>query len=160
MFFGKYANDDAFNTKNRRNVRNTITREYNCAGYALGTFSWYCPDEEGEYGYGWNWSLKGRKRKYMKNAIEKMLAEFPNLRRINTVKQCGVNEYVIAFRLAENDFHFMKRGQNGVWYEKCGCGSIHRVPQEDVFARNWRGRYTGKIVLFAMKVTNCLQLEG
>lgn len=159
MFSGRYANEDAFNILNRRNVGNTPIREYNCAGYALGTYSWYCPDEENEK-HGWDWNIKGRKRKYLKTAIEKMLCEFPNLRRIKSVKDCGVNEYVIAFRLADDDFHYMKRGQNGVWYEKCGNGSIHRVPQTDVFVRTWHGRYKGKIVLFAMKVTNCLQIEG
>lgn len=157
MFLGKYANDDAFNSKKLRNVHNTPTREYNCAGYALGIFSWYCPDDEI---HSWSWSIKGRKRAYMKTAVQKMLTEFPNLRLIKKVKQCEKNEYIIAFRLADDDFHFMKRGQNKVWYEKCGSGDIHQVPQERVFSREWNGRYKGKIVLFAMKVTNCLQIEG
>ena len=34
---------DPFNFLRNRNVRNTEKRTYNCGGYALGTFSWYCP---------------------------------------------------------------------------------------------------------------------
>lgn len=31
--------DDQFNLNHKRNLRNTNKRYYNCAGYALGTFS-------------------------------------------------------------------------------------------------------------------------
>lgn len=34
---------DPFNFLRNRNVRNTEKITYNCGGYALGTFSWYCP---------------------------------------------------------------------------------------------------------------------
>lgn len=34
---------DEFNLSNKRNVRNTPRRTYNCGGFALGCFSWYCP---------------------------------------------------------------------------------------------------------------------
>ena len=37
---------DPFNFLRNRNVRNTEKRTYNCGGYALDTFSWYCPTEQ------------------------------------------------------------------------------------------------------------------
>ena len=43
MFRNYYLNDDPFNKNNNRNLRNTPRRHFNCGGYALGTFSWYCP---------------------------------------------------------------------------------------------------------------------
>lgn len=38
--------EDEFNLSNKRNVRNTPRRTYNCGGFALGCFSWYCPRED------------------------------------------------------------------------------------------------------------------
>ena len=35
--------DDFFNIKRTRNEENTDIEYYNCGGYALETYSWYCP---------------------------------------------------------------------------------------------------------------------
>ena len=39
-------NRDLFNNERARNIHNTDTYFYNCAGYALGTFSWYQPYDD------------------------------------------------------------------------------------------------------------------
>lgn len=147
--FATYETNDPFNLNNTRNALNTETRDYNCAGFALGTFSWYCPDEEE---HNERWTLRRRIRKYRANAIQKMLDEFPNLRLIKKVDECANNEYVIAFRLADNDFHYIKRGLDNVWYHKRGICSIERISQEEVFGKTWYDRYKGKITLFAMRI--------
>lgn len=146
--FATYATNDPFNLNNTRNTRNTEQRDYNCAGYALGTFSWYCPDDEEHSPF---WTLHGRTREYRVSAIQKMLDEFPNLRLIKNIDECADNEYVIAFRLAKDDFHYIKRGFNKVWYHKRGGGRIERISQDEVFDKTWCGRYKGKITLFAMR---------
>ena len=53
--------DDDFNINRKRNTRNTSKRLYNCAGYALGTFSWYCPhsteDERNSF-FGYDYGFR------------------------------------------------------------------------------------------------------
>ena len=61
MFRSFYLQDDPFNKNNKRNVRNTERNTYNCGGYALGTFSWYCPHDEndeksGRWGYDYGFT--------------------------------------------------------------------------------------------------------
>ena len=34
---------DYLNSNNYRNINNTSITLYNCGGYALNTFNWYCP---------------------------------------------------------------------------------------------------------------------
>ena len=122
MVFGRYANKDALNRQGHRNTANTDIDDYNCAGYALSTYSWYCPYDK------W-WArrfetkikcLKGYKKIFMHHAIETMLKDFPTLRRIHLPDEATPNERVIALRLADHDFHFMYRGLNKVWYQKMG----------------------------------------
>lgn len=167
MVFGRYKNDDAFNLKGHRNSANTDIDDYNCGGYALGTYSWYCP-------YGRVWAdrfdtkykpLKNHKREFMRIAIRTLLEDFPNLRKIHLPDEATPNERVIALRLADHDFHFMYRGLNKVWYQKMGGTELQRVPKAQVTARAWNNyhgepTYKGKIVFFAMKVTNCSPTEG
>lgn len=42
----KVNNTDLLNHYCRRKQNNTNRHEYNCGGFALGTFSWYCPYDE------------------------------------------------------------------------------------------------------------------
>lgn len=133
--------------------------DYNCGGYALETYDWYMPyDNEGE-----SWCFL---EDYIEEAgfdaandmcIEHILADFPELRIVREQavrdKLVDFNKYqIIAFRLetdGTNDFHFMKLGKNGSWYEKRGAsGIIHRHNYEYVFGV-WNGRYNGNITFFA-----------
>lgn len=41
---GAWKSEDPFNWKRRRTASNTDEMDYNCGGYALRTFSWYCPN--------------------------------------------------------------------------------------------------------------------
>lgn len=156
MIYGRYENDNPLNLGYQRNTTNTDICDYNCGGYALGTFSWYCPEEyEGQWGR-YYMCLKKKKRLYRKVAIEVLLADFPDLRVIKSLKELQTDEYAIAFRLADDDFHFMKRGLNNVWYDKLGASSIRRLTTKEVFANSWKTpsgmpRYKGKITLFAKK---------
>jgi hypothetical protein len=162
MVFGTYKNDDELNRKGYRNATNTDIDDYNCGGYALGTFSWYCPYHDIKWAHIWERggrSLRGHKKEFMRQAIETMLEDFPNLRRIHFPIEATPNERVIALRLADHDFHFMYRGLNKVWYQKMGGTELQRVPKAQVTARAWNNyfgepTYKGKIVYFAMKVRN------
>ena len=162
MVFGIYRNDDELNRKGCRNATNTDIDDYNCGGYALGTFSWYCPYHDIKWAHRWERSgkaLRGYKREFMRQAIKTLLKDFPTLRRIHLPIEATPNERVIALRLADHDFHFMYRGLNKVWYQKMGGTELQRVPKAQVTARAWNNyygepTYKGKIVYFAMKVRN------
>ena len=45
MFF-TFIGFDPKNSNHLRNINNTDKFDYNCGGYALGTFSWYTPFDE------------------------------------------------------------------------------------------------------------------
>ena len=150
-----------FNENHKRNVKNTYYRIYNCGGYALNTFSWYCPHEK-DSDRRYNSSTEKGMHTTTDNAVNFMLKEFNDLRVITDLKELQPNEYAIAFRIGgldgEDDFHFMKRGKNGKWYHKPGGLDIQPIAKEKVFADKWVSTtwagtctYCGKLVLFAKK---------
>ena len=163
MFY-TFEDEDAMNLKGLRNQRNTNQWDYNCGGYALGTFSWYCPceDEENNGDYfgdelGNGFSVEKLESR-TQDCINKMLNDFDNLRVINSIEELQKNELAVAFRISGvvDDFHFMLRKRNGQWFEKNGGGSIHRVEKDYALNQTWHGNfftsYYGRIVLFARKI--------
>lgn len=151
-----YEND--YYNNDRRNTHNTRLCDYNCGGYALGTFNWYLPYEDYDCS---TWSLyydRGMTPDGMADFYaEFMLKDFlGRLRQIKSVKEKTLDEKVIAFRCGESDFHFCVRGDNGVWYHKPGSNTIRRIKKEEVFSDKWVSPdgwtiYDSKIILFAMK---------
>ena len=144
MFFRDYENDDPFNIAKERNTMNTDGEKYNCGGYALGCYSWYCPFDR-------------HVRDFEKN-VNQILKDFPNIRLVDNIQNIMPNEYAVAFRLSPTDFHFMKQSKNGVWSEKRGSQpEIRIVPKSVVFGEVWSPHrydngYRGEIALFAVKV--------
>lgn len=145
MFYAKYANRNPYNTDKKRNTRNTDYQHYNCAGYALNCFSWY------------QFSERIFSGKYtIDDYVKELLSDFSNLRVITSEKDLLPNEYMIAFRLSRGDFHFIRRGRNGVWHHKRGGSrGIETISKEKVFSEAWHHRYgsevyTGKIVFLAV----------
>lgn len=143
MFHCRYENDDPFNIAKERNTKNSDRGEYNCGGYALGCYSWYCP-------------FAHHVRDFEKN-VNQILKDFPNARLIDNIQDLMPNEYMVAFRLSRDDFHFMKRSKNGVWREKRGGQpEIRIVPKSVVFGEVWSPHrydngYRGKLAFFAIK---------
>lgn len=152
--FNTFVNDDPFNENNFRNVDNTSKFLYNCAGFALETFSWYLPTE-----VEWYCSINLRRltskaiKKRTGKAVLQMLLDFPDMRIIHSLNELESEEYAIAFRFAPNrDFHYMKRIEENHWVHKMGSSSyIYEVEDCDVFSEEWYGKYTGPIILFAKR---------
>lgn len=158
MFRSYYLKDDPFNKNNNRNVRNTPKRNYNCGGYALETFSWYCPHgEEDDTFSGYDYGFDTQEEAWIKTmyAVSKMILDFEgNLRMIKSLKQLHKDtERVVAFRLSsDGDFHYIKKCSNGVWHHKRGRSPmIWTMREEDVLHSVWCGRYDGPIILLAIK---------
>ena len=145
--------DDPLNNNNTRNIRNTDKYEYNCGGYALGTFTWYCPRAVGErvkYSFG----CIEEAYEITMHAVAHMVYEFEGkIRMIRAMRDLRMDERVVAFRLAsDGDFHYIKKTMCG-WYHKMGSSHcINRMSEYDVFNTEWcGGRYDGPIVLLAIK---------
>lgn len=147
-------NSDLFNVQRKRNIGNTERHLYNCAGYALETFSWYCPNEEdwGYWGYDEDLSDAEMFAKTFET-VQFMLKDFKGrLRLIGSVDEVQENEYAIAYRVSsDSDFHFMKKMKNG-WHHKRG-GSAHICVESEDYVLNeiWCDRYDGPIALMAMR---------
>lgn len=141
---------DGFNTCSNRTIKNTPKGTYNCAGYALETFSWYLPSKTMV-----PWEAYNRTKRSLydltRRCIKQMLNDFPDIRVIKNLDEVKENEYPILFRCStDGDFHYLKRAQNNNWYEKRGSiNCIFKVKAEEIFD-TWCGyRYDGPIVIFA-----------
>lgn len=142
--------DNPFNVGNVRNMRNTKKWTYNCGGYALGIYSWYCPFDKKDENY---WlKTKGKFREKEISAIAYMLKDFDFLNLIEEkevkARNFDIDKYtIIAFRFSCDDFHYWKLGRNYNWYDKMGSSRyINRHAFNDVF-KEW-GNYRGKIYYF------------
>lgn len=144
---------DPLNVLGGRTVRSTPKRAYNCAGYALECFSWYCPkaDDDCPMGY-FNFNDEDEAIEKTEAAVQVMLEDFPTLRRVANLADVRSNEYAIMFRLSsDGDFHYLKRDSVGHWRHKMGNSQhIDTIKVADIF-RPWGfwGRYDGPIVIFA-----------
>ena len=150
---------DPYNLNNTRNIRNVDKAYYNCGGYALNLFSWYCPwevDEEVDtplsraYDDGEYFDSDEMFAPTMR-CVQNMLAEIPTLRLLTGINDpIQENEYKVAFRISyDGDFHFMKRADNGVWYHKQGGSSYIRKATTQEVLEVWCDRYNGPLVFFA-----------
>lgn len=149
MFEVLYGNEvrnknDVLNTERVRNIRNTAKSAYNCAGYALETFNWFLPDTD--------YSGSTDDDVNTARCVKSMLKVFKgNLRVITDVSELLDDEYAIAFRVGNGDFHFMKRAKNGIWYNKLGyLSDIRKLPANEVLNSDWN-LYNGPVVLLAKK---------
>lgn len=118
---------DNYNVLKKRNIRNTDKFDYNCGGYALESFSWYLPRHD-------DIPTHRADGITLESCIEAMLEDFPNLRVIQSLNELKDNEYAIAFRMSDYDFHYVKRASNGHWYHKMGSSHyIRTMTQKVVF---------------------------
>lgn len=164
LFDLNISNDDVYND------------EFNCMGFALGTYEWdqiedygYNPyfDDEPEFAeeevldlaigdvcelsdYGYIIDLDER---------EPIAVHYPHIRYMGIynknekdfVEKLNPNEYLVAMRLAEDDFHFARRMENGSWYHKPGYTAIRKMEETELSdASNWCNRYYGDIAMFAI----------
>ena len=152
---------DPYNQSNSRNIKNTSKAVYNCGGYALNLFAWYCPwgleVQESETPLArayWQGDWFGTDEMFTPTfkCVQNKLAEIPTLRLLTGINDhIADNEYMLAFRISyDGDFHFAKRACNGVWYHKQG-GSEHirKIAVNNLLNTAWCDRYNGPLVFFA-----------
>lgn len=158
----KYKDFDSLNRYHSRNIKNADKESYNCAGYALECFSWYCPRVKDDYDAFKFEDMEEAQHK-TDRCVEIMLNDFPTLRVISDPDEANEDEYVFAFRLSDDgDFHYVKRDSNNHWRHKMGSAlKIQTMRAADVLTKPWPvqswfgctiDRYNGPIVLFAKKI--------
>ena len=116
---------DELNLERVRSIKNTKRQAYNCGGYALENFTWYCPytaeqDENDETPF----YTSRNSNELVDKCVDHMVEEYNgNLRVIKNVKELKPNEYAIAFRasLENDDFHF-DLTESYFDYEEMGFG--------------------------------------
>ena len=145
---------DDFNLDHKRNIQNTCTYDYNCMGYALDTYSWliaYMEDGETD---PFNVGVDKEEQEEILMSCAKYLLNNFSLTPITREEAYNTHDKkeIVAFRIAEYDFHFMVRRKNGSWYHKMGSQDIHRIDKEKVFADVWRNDcgdvYDSEILFF------------
>lgn len=145
---------DLFNLNRNRNEKNTSQWDYNCGGYALGTFSWYLPNDEDDRDKFWGWQDHSYEEMeaITLTCVEWMLNDFNDLRIIQQLNEVRHDEYAIAFRVSsDGDFHYIRQDKFRTWTHKCGSSHIRTITRWEVFHTEWNDRYNGPIVLFAKK---------
>ena len=147
-------NHDPLNKRGSRNIRNTDKADYNCGGYALGTFSWYLPSRtREEYTDIMGHADIGDMDTALTLAAEAIVSELPGwsvvpLALVMERKYSPKDYEIVAMRFCYYDFHFWKLGRNWNWYDKMGgCKQIDRHAFNDVRYK-WNGRYDSPVVCF------------
>lgn len=144
---------DPYNVMKKRNIHNTNKAEYNCGGYALGTFGWYLLGHNNKERYIFNemlseenWSM------VIRMAVRTICSELAGWRTVPLAeimarKFSPVEYDIVLMRFCYIDFHFWKLGRNWNWYDKCGSSRyIDRHPFIDAVAPTWNNRYNSPIV--------------
>ena len=145
---------DPLNKRGSRNIRNTDKADYNCGGYALGTFSWYLPSRtREEYTDIMGHADIGDMDTALTLAAEAIVNELPGwtivpLALVMARKYSPKDYEIVAMRFCHYDFHFWKLGRNWNWYDKMGgCKQIDRHAFNDVRYK-WNRRYDSPVVCF------------
>lgn len=124
--------------------------DYNCMGYALGTFEWDEPVNFVsiyEEGYDDVEDVAYR-------CVEEIKC-YENVRIISSIDELEIDEYMIAFRTGCDDFHFVRQNSDGSWTHKKGSGIIEEIEEKEVFSDIWCAEraypYISKIYYFAVR---------
>ena len=146
---------DPLNLQEKRNIRNTCKFDYNCAGYAFRTFSWYrigTNDDENEEIMGY--ASKGDYETALALSIDSILNELTGWEEvpIELIQQrefSPLTHEIVLMRFCEFDYHFLRLGRNWNWYDKMGHSSyINRRSFNNGFDKIWNGRYDSPIIAF------------
>ena len=121
---------------------------FNCAGYALNTYTWYQFDVPFFFNF---------KSKPLRVYINQLLKDFPKLKVVDKDYKTAKNERLIAFRVGDRDFHFrVKKGR--CWYEKIGgYYDLLRVKKKDMLNDKWTCPfnedliYDSEVIFFALE---------
>lgn len=158
----KYCMDE-YNVNRTRNKKNVERWQYNCGGYALETFNWFCPygtEEEGEELVDcceWEdeeYDFNERAEKL----VDWMLENVPDLRRVDGPDaHTNSDEVLLGFKTGwgcgDGDFHYIKRSPRGLWFHKPGGSYARRMSKREALSQTWcDGRYESDTIWMVRKI--------
>lgn len=150
---------------------------YNCMGFAFGSYDWdmidscgYYPDEDVDKEIYRD--DEATDKDILLSAVDDVLTysdylyedgyKYPHIRFLDLyteeseekefVKMLEKDEYLVAMRLDEDDFHFARRMEDGSWWHKPGNQEIRKMENPNLYSiSNWCNRYYGNIAIFAVR---------
>ena len=146
--------------------------DYNCGGFALGTFEWYVPssyEEDYDNETIEQVEVEDIRQDYYKCRldyydacneianyfIKNMCNDLTGIREIENENELKGNEYLVAFKASINDFHYARKLSNGRWFHKMGCEEIREIDEWQVYSDKWWSnmhcQYDGRLRLLAVQ---------
>ena len=130
--------------------------DYNCGGFALGTFNWYLPYKK----YDENIEDIREDDSLDDDGLCDALADYYieymerdlGLYEVDNIDDIKEGEHLVAFRAAEYDFHYIRQLSDGTWAQKLGGSEITQWSIDEVFAPCWEcwHTYGGRVRLLAV----------
>ena len=165
--FDEKEYNSLMNSSHQRKENNTEIHDYNCGGYAFETYNWVelfdgadtvedvveAIGEDCQDKFLYNEIMMAMEECDYSNPylleyfIYQILNAFPDIRLINNFEELEPDEYGIAFRTCEDDFHFCKY-KDGVFSHKPGSWAVEEIEEEE---DAWEDRYYSNIYRFARK---------
>lgn len=141
-------------------ILEVFQRGYNCGGFALGIFEWYCPHTDEE-----EWEMnelcmddyltEDEKCDECADIMINHMTSRGLCREIKNENELKDNEYLVLFKAAVDDFHYARRTSSGRWYHKMGWSDIEEVSEEEVYSYDWWAdfafSYRGKLRMLAVE---------
>lgn len=145
-------------------VSERVDWDYNCMGFAIGTYEW---EDLHSFDYTYECDYEDEDEVFeLRNSVcwscadelvslHKYNERYPKMRIVHNEHDLLDNEYLITMRLAEEDFHFMRRMDDGRWFEKCGP-NILRECTDNVYDDVWysihhTNEYNSEIIFLAVE---------
>lgn len=156
--------------KEAKNLLEISDSEYNCGGFALGIRAWYLPyAKDGDYEsteldecYHQYWVdfYSGYGKRYAKACtargrimVDFMVNTLGYVREVRHSSEVADDEYLVLFRASGDDFHFIRRMEDGSWAHKMGSTKIRTLTRKEIEPA-WHAthsNYQGKVFLLAVK---------
>lgn len=136
--------------RQRGGIKVRSSTRYNCYGYALNMEEWLVLDN---FRYS---HTEEEKRNVLTDCTIELLRTWSNFNieiESDPFKKLPDNRYMIAFRIANGDFHFAKRAKNNHWYHKQGSFDIAPISIQKLLDCAWYSsirKYDSKIVFFSL----------
>lgn len=156
--------------KEAKNLLEIYDFEYNCGGFALGIQDWYLPyADDGDYEskeldycyYRYFADFHSTSGKRYAEActvrgrimVNFMVNTLDYVREIQRSSEVADDEYLVLFRASSDDFHFIRRMEDGSWAHKMGNSKIKTLTRKEIEPA-WHAthnNYQGKVFLLAVK---------
>ena len=153
-----------FDTTKISEIEEVDQGHFNCAGFALDKEEWIIPeawynvnDVLCEYdcdSYDEYLQLVEMEIEEIAQDCAYEIEGYQGVRKISSLMDLDDNEYAFAFKVAQDDFHFVRHYNDG-WRHKRGSWPIERIEEERVYSSEWEHGdtpYNSEMYMFAKAI--------